>query len=216
MVAIDDGTTARHDVDAAADAGRDLSLNRPGQLGAEKSAELRRRAPVRAIVDRLLRRPSDQRIWRLAAAGERRVARTLRRLPPSWHVLHGVPIGLADDVVDHLVIGPAGVIVVNVEDGRWRSAVARSSSMTIDGRPRGVVQETARAARYAGVVLEAPVLAVAATIGNPPPTRHHDSEVMTLDHAELPGWIASRPDVIDAERVCALVDVARRESAWRC
>lgn len=55
------------------------------------------------------------------AADEAEVASALRRLPEGWHAFHDVPWpGRPGIRIDHVVIGPAGVFVVEAEswDGR--------------------------------------------------------------------------------------------------
>jgi hypothetical protein len=64
---------------------------------------------------RLRFRPSaDTRAWRRGAAGERRTARLLAPLERyGWAVLHDLAIPGTQANIDHLVIGPGGVLVVD-------------------------------------------------------------------------------------------------------
>src|SRR6202011_1185446 len=63
--------------------------------------------------------------WRRAAAGEMATAVLLGRLPRRWVVLHdrAVPGSVAN--IDHLVIGPTGVWVVDTKAARPRLRVSR-------------------------------------------------------------------------------------------
>ena len=59
--------------------------------------------------------------WRRGAAGERRTARLLD--PLQWHgwvVLHDLAVPGSRANVDHLVIGPGGVFVIDSKDYRGR------------------------------------------------------------------------------------------------
>jgi hypothetical protein len=79
---------------------------------------------VAAVVAWRLRfRPSEQvTTWRRGVAGERRTARLLDRLTPSGYVVfHDLAIPGSPANVDHLVIGPSGVFVIDSK--QWRGSV---------------------------------------------------------------------------------------------
>jgi hypothetical protein len=67
-------------------------------------------------------RPSPDAIaWRRGAAGERRTARLLSPLDQQgWAVLHDLAIPGSQANIDHLVIGPGGVFVVDSKQYRGR------------------------------------------------------------------------------------------------
>jgi hypothetical protein len=72
---------------------------------------------------------------RLGAEAERKTARALARLRRAgWTVLHDLEVPSADAVVGHLVIGPAGVLVINSEA---RKGVVRYTKKiaTVDSEP---------------------------------------------------------------------------------
>src|SRR5829696_3087477 len=72
-------------------------------------------------------RPSaDTRAWRRGAAGERRTARLLAPLERhGWAVLHDLAIPGSAANIDHLVIGPGGVLVVDSKRYRGRLRLDR-------------------------------------------------------------------------------------------
>jgi hypothetical protein len=67
-------------------------------------------------------RPSPPaRAWRRGAAGERRTARRLAALERhGWAVLHDLAIPRSQANIDHLVIGPGGVFVIDSKQYRGR------------------------------------------------------------------------------------------------
>ena len=75
---------------------------------------------------RLRFRPSEQaRSWRRGAHGERRTARLLRRLArDGFVILHDLAVPGADANLDHLVIGPTGVFVIDSK--QWTGSVHQS------------------------------------------------------------------------------------------
>jgi hypothetical protein len=83
---------------------------------------------VAALVGWRLRfRPSEQaRAWRRGAAGERRTARLLDRLGRDGYViLHDLAMPDSAANVDHLVIGPSGVFVIDSK--RWTGHLHQDS-----------------------------------------------------------------------------------------
>jgi hypothetical protein len=83
---------------------------------------------VAALVGWRLRfRPSEQvTAWRRGAQGERRTARLLRRLPRhGFVVFHDLAVPGFQANVDHLVIGPSGVFVIDSK--QWTGSVHQGS-----------------------------------------------------------------------------------------
>jgi hypothetical protein len=79
---------------------------------------------VAALVGWRLRfRPSEQaRTWQRGAAGERRTARLLDRLTREGYVVfHDLAVPGSDANVDHLVIGPTGLFVIDSK--QWSGSV---------------------------------------------------------------------------------------------
>jgi hypothetical protein len=79
---------------------------------------------VAALVGWRLRfQPSEQaRTWQRGAAGERRTARLLDRLTRDGYVvLHDVAVPGSPANVDHLVIGPSGVFVIDSK--QWTGSI---------------------------------------------------------------------------------------------
>jgi Nuclease-related domain len=79
---------------------------------------------VAALVGWRLRfRPSEQaRTWQRGAQGERHTARLLRRLPRhGFVVFHDLAVPGSQANVDHLVIGPTGVFVIDSK--QWIGSV---------------------------------------------------------------------------------------------
>ena len=79
-------------------------------------------AAAAALGWRLRFRPSaDTLAWRRGAAGERRTARLLAPLERhGWAVLHDLAIPGTQANIDHVVIGPGGVLVIDSKQYRGR------------------------------------------------------------------------------------------------
>lgn len=71
---------------------------------------------ARRFVERLLDVRTDDRSWRRGAEGEERVAAHLASLDEPWAVVHDLTVGRKGANLDHLVIGPPGVFVLNTKN----------------------------------------------------------------------------------------------------
>lgn len=98
----------------------------------QPATDLASRPPGLGIAHEAARRidaegPGAERSWQVGAEGERIVAGILERLTkppplaravgrrPRWRVLHSVPLWPRPRDVDHLLIGPPGVVTINTK-----------------------------------------------------------------------------------------------------
>lgn len=95
--------------------------------------------------------------WAKGAAGERATASTLAGLPDGYVVLHDLPIPRSSANIDHVVIGPTGVITVETKhyshDVVIRGGKARTGTWPLD---KVVAQATGQAETVARL-LDIPV-----------------------------------------------------------
>jgi Nuclease-related domain len=90
----------------------------PGTSAMDKAFELRAATPTwKRVGAFLLDVRSEEQNWRKGADGELRLARHLAKLPcPPWHLRHDLTLSGSDANIDHLVIGPPGVFVINTKN----------------------------------------------------------------------------------------------------
>lgn len=108
-----------------------------------------RSAPRRRAIDRIFgRSPLAPRVRAAydAAVAELIVGDLLDGLGPQWDVLHDVPLG--SSTLDHLVIGPAGILAVRVVHAADRDVVA-DGALLVSGVPTDDLAEAIRQARVA-------------------------------------------------------------------
>lgn len=123
---------------------------------ARRLAQLRREHEAQDAVDtaveqQIARAQEDVRRWSQGAEGERMVAETLRMLGRyGWTALHDVHWpGRPKANIDHIAIGPAGVMVVDAKN--WTGEVAvRDGELRQNGYRR--TDQVAAAAEAAGAV----------------------------------------------------------------
>lgn len=204
-------------------------------------SELRDRVPGHSLVERLLAEwergriqfdgehatvDEEVRSWYRGVHGERRVAEELAKLGPDWLVLHSVPVGRGDTDIDHVVVGTAGVFVINAKYSPGKPVWAKGYGLLVDGHRTGYVPKAIAEARRASDLLSAatgltvPVTAVIAlvdpgalSINGRVGGEESDPEVRVVRHSDLPRLIAGRP-VFSAEQASRIADAATRPLTW--
>ena len=161
-------------------------------------------------------RPSPDAIaWRQGAAGEQRTARLLAALErQGWVVLHDLAIPGSRTNIDHLVIGPGGVFVIDSKHYRGRLRLDPFGRLWHGRYPlaptlRAVSFEADRAA----LVLTDPdvvVVPVVAVHGAQVPWGKVVVQgVPVVSTRRLPSLLRDLPAVLGPERVAGLADQAR-------
>jgi hypothetical protein len=153
--------------------------------------------------------------WRRGAAGERRTARLLGPLErQGWVVLHDLAIPGRRANLDHLVIGPGGVFVIDSKHYRGRLQLDPSGRLWHGRYPlaptlRAVSFEADRAA----LVLTDPdvvVVPIVAVHGAQVPWGKVVTQGVPVAAAQrLPSMLRALPAVLGPERVVVLADQAR-------
>lgn len=162
-------------------------------------------ARQRAKAERLL--ASADRYQR-GADGEKAVAEILRGLPPLFTVLHDLQVPDSKANIDHLVIGPSGVFVVDAK--HWSQPLRVGDGMVFRGRYpiRKELDTVAWEAGRAAAVLGVPVHPVLCFVGSMLPTRTIDLppvRVTTGEHL-VAGLLAGKAgyDINDISRLTLL------------
>jgi hypothetical protein len=161
-------------------------------------------------------RPSpDAAAWRRGAAGERRTARLLDPLERhGWAVLHDLAIPGSRANIDHLVIGPGGVFVIDSKHYRGRLQLDGSGRLWHGRYPlalalRAVDFEADQAAQ-ALVDPDVVVVPIVAVHGAQVPWgKVVMNGVPVVSARRLPSMLRALPAVLGPERVAALADQAR-------
>jgi Nuclease-related domain len=153
--------------------------------------------------------------WRRGAAGERRTARLLVPLERrGWAVLHDLAIPNSQANIDHLVIGPAGVLAIDSKQYRGQLRVDRDG-MVWHGRHllvsalRKTLWEADQADEVLGIA-DLQVAAIVAVHSASIPRGLLRAEGITVVPARrLPDLLQGLPPVFGPERVAWLADRAR-------
>ena len=190
-----------------------------GLLAAQLAPHLTPLAVVLAVAGlgwQLRFRPSDDtRSWRRGAKGERRTARLLAPLERrGWAVLHDLAIPGSQANIDHMAIGPGGVLVIDSKQYRGRLRLDEYG-MLWHGRHllvsalRKVRWEADQADEILGIA-DIDVPAVVAVHGASVPWGQMQAEGITVIPArKVPDLLQALSPTLGPERVSWLADRAR-------
>jgi hypothetical protein len=161
-------------------------------------------------------RPSPEaRAWRRGAVGERRTARLLGRLERhGWAVLHDLAVPGSRANVDHLLIGPGGVFVIDSKLYSGRLQLGPGGSLWHGRHPMAPVLRAVRfEADQAAQLLAAPgieVVPLVAVHGAQVPWGKRVADgVPVVSAKRLPELLRHLPATLGPERVAGLADTAR-------
>ena len=78
--------------------------------------------------------------WYLGAKGEIEVGKILATLPPEWRVFHALPIGTKGSDIDHLVVGPGGIVTINTKNHSNKAIWVAGQTMLVSGRKQPYIR----------------------------------------------------------------------------
>jgi hypothetical protein len=161
-------------------------------------------------------RPSPDAVaWRRGAAGERRTAQLLDPLEQhGWVVLHDLAVPHSQANIDHVVIGPGGVFVIDSKQYRGRLQLDPTGRLWHGRYPLApTLQAVSFEADQAAVVLPDPGLAVVPIVAvhgaQVPWGKVVVHGVPVVAARRLPSMLRALPAVLGPERVADLADQAR-------
>lgn len=165
--------------------------------------------------------PADAQPWFTGALGERRVGAALGRLPIGWSAFHALPVGSGNADVDHLVVGPGGVFVVNTKHHRGARLAVYDRAVLVNGVKKPYLRNAdLEASRVRGLLvragIEAPVHAAIVVVGAKE-VRIHRKPVRTavLRSESLVRWLTRRPAVLDDETLAQATRLFDDPASWR-
>jgi Nuclease-related domain len=203
----------------------DLARNAPGASASARARELRREHRVLTSAAALLGIRTSAKSFAAGARGERTVGRQLNRWAAryDWHVLHAVPVGRRGADIDHVIVGPFGVVTVNTKTTTAAVWVGEHG-LTIGGKPVDYLpksrSEAVRASRLLGRAagLEVPVQPAIVFVGARRVTvrRGGPADVAVLPSPRaLRHWLRRQPPALQPGQVQAIYAAARRPSTWQ-
>ncbi|WP_313545901.1 nuclease-related domain-containing protein [Leifsonia aquatica] len=205
------------------DSGR-MSDRAPGAAVMAQVVRLHDAAPPRSPLARALGVTplADETVpWFVGALGEREIGARLAHLPGGWRVFHALPIGNGEADLDHLVVGPGGVFVVNTKHHRGARVWVADRALLVNGAKTAYLRNAdLETSRVRGLLtatgIEAPVRAVVAILGAKElRVRAHPRAVDVVRGEALARWLVRHPAILDAETVEAVTRLVDAPGTWR-
>ncbi len=199
--------------------GKDLAKNKPG---AAVKAAAKERMTWWSRLKSLFGIETPSSSWDAGYEGECKVARTvwIMRLF-GWRVLHSVPVGSRGADIDHLLIGPGGVVTVNTKHHRGAKVTAGRTKVLVNGQPtQYAAKSTFEASRTADVLTSAlgrpvDVEAIIVIVGARNVRNGSTAGIDVLTRADLPFWLLGRRGRLNREQRRELFEIARRSTTWQ-
>lgn len=160
---------------------------------------------------------------RRGTRGGRLAAEQIERLvhgSAGWHALHGLPANTLAGI-DHVIIGPCGVVVVRVEDHPRGRVWVSGDTMIINGEhAESLTISRAAACRIAGALSAAvgydvSVTAYVVTVGAELRVRQQPASVGICTRLELADRLRQRPSLLGPGHVEELYSAACRHETWQ-
>jgi hypothetical protein len=198
--------------------------NLPGQSAIIELLRVQSAVPPRSVLARLFGLSplsADSRPWYEAAVSEIEVGDELARLGDDWVVLHALPVGTGTTDIDHVVIGPGGVFIINTKNHPGQTVWASQRAFMVSGirHPyiRNMEYEMGRVERLlssaAGMSVEVSgILAVVAAKSITVREKHRD--VTVLSTASIVRWLLDRRVVLSPVEIAAIGNSAELAATW--
>lgn len=199
---------------------QDLSKNQAGEFARKRAVELRKEAPIKSALARLLGSPREERDWAVGADGEEEVARRLRKLGGEWHVIHALPVGEKGADINHVVIGPAGVFTLNTKNHSKHRVTVTQGGVYVNGQRTDYLRNSRFEAKRASKLLTAacgnvevqPVIVIMAADFK---IKSEPTDVNVVGRKTIARWLTKCPVVLTPQRGEEIFEQARRETTWR-
>jgi len=200
----------------------DLADNVPGRSVRARAVAERREQPALTFLARLLRVHTEERAWRMGGKGEELVARQLKKLGQRWCVLHSIAVGNNGSDIDHLVVGPGGVFVLNSKHHKEAKIWVAGDVFMVNGQRHPYVRnsrhEAVRAAKLlskaSGIAVSVRGVIVVVNAGSFT-IKKQPADVYVVNRRRLRRWLEQQPEELDEVSVAAIFELARRSSTWR-
>ena len=168
---------------------------------------------------------TEERAWRVGAAGEQAVAAQLAKLGSEWRVLHSVEVGDRGSDIDHVLVGPGGVLTVNAKNHPNANVWVGGDTFMVNGQRVPYIRNTRYEANRAGrllaeqvgfpVAVRGIIAVVGAHKGFKIKKQPEDGAVVIVQRRRISQYVRQLPNRLTVREIDAIYDVARRSTTWR-
>ncbi|NLH70721.1 MAG: NERD domain-containing protein [Brooklawnia sp.] len=184
----------------------------------------RRRAPMRALLDRLLI-GLDGGARRALVDPDALLAAELIRLAgldPRWGFLQSARLVDGGSELDHWVIGPGGIYLLNAKHLPGSRLRVVGDRFTVDGQEQPYVSEIRGEARRSADRFSMTARWDVSVTGVIVPVNdrrlvieHFPDGVAVVDQLDVANWLVNRPEQLSKRQILAAFGAARESTIWK-
>lgn len=165
---------------------------------------------------------ADARSWYRGALGEIQVAKVLKSLGTGWTVLHAVPVGSGTSDIDHVLIGPGGILTINTKNHSGQRVWVGGDQLLVNGHRTNHIRDARFEARRASKLMSpgagnpvdvTPVIAIvdpgSLTFG-----RQRPKDVLVLSSSQLARTITRRKRRLTDAAIETYLELAEQRGTW--
>lgn len=203
----------------------DLALNKAGETARRRAAYEEPKSTFVSIFNQLVDAKTPARNWRLGAEGEELVAKQIVKMQRSdsrWQVVHDIRVGKRGANIDHLLVGPAGVFVIDSKHWRDADVTIHNSGAVKDGYyVKGLLPAIKKQAEMAqdalSSALDYPVAVqpiVAVVNARSFTVKVDPVDVLITPRRQLVERLRRYPEMLNEHQIAQIFAAMRRPSTW--
>lgn len=183
----------------------------------------RRRAPMRALLDRLLIGLDGGARRALIDPDELLAAELIRLsgLDPRWGFMQSARSVADGTELDHWVIGPGGVYLLNAKHLPGSRLHIDGDRFLVDGHDQPYVSQIRGEARRSAEALSVSTRLDVGVTGVIVPVNdrrmvieHFPADVAVIDEVNVANWLVNRPEQFSKRQILATFSAARDSTVW--
>ncbi|TDW31085.1 nuclease-related domain-containing protein [Cryobacterium psychrophilum] len=164
---------------------------------------------------------ADSVSWYLGAKGEIEVGRILATLPPEWTVFHALPIDKKGTDIDHLVIGPGGVVTINTKNHTGKRIWVAERTMMVSGHKQRYIRNAEFEANQVTTLLrermpQLPAVQPSIALVSPKSltVKKRPARVKVIAATGLRRWLLKLPVTLSAADMLELAAIIDAPGTW--
>lgn len=199
-------------------AAKDLASHEAGVWELERAFRCVDESPLFFFASSVCKERDERGEWETAAEGAMAIGEAVAGMSDGWVALHSVPSGRHAERFDHVLIGPAGIVVVLSEHLADGEVAAAGDVVEFDGAAQKIVGHLGKIADHVATRVPegTPVHVVVAVHGATVARRRplSDERVSVVAAEDLGALVATLPTPVDGPTQDALFALLRRRATW--
>jgi hypothetical protein len=164
---------------------------------------------------------ADSVSWYLGAKGEIEVGKILATLPPEWRVFHALPIGQKGSDIDHLVVGPGGIVTINTKNHSNKAIWVAGQTFMVSGQKQPYLHSAESEARSVTTLLRKriphlPAVQPSIVLVSPKSLtlKKRPERVKVVAATGLRRWLVKLPATLSAADMTELIAIIDDPGTW--